>query len=602
VSAFLIESQTGLRPDLAQESVQLLRQIAAQSAGRTWVVEVERGIDPISISVNVFWFLSLVFSLTTALVGIVSLQWIRFHMRSLSDGADSLGLSYMHSRSLQQSHIPLIFTSLPVILIFGLTFFLIGLIIFLFERSWPVAIPVTFAIVCTFAFLLITTFFPALQPYPSEPPNDEEELVEPPSEDQKCFPSPYRSPQSCLFLRRTDWGSRSKIWLQHRRKYLVDGKKPLGHLESIRKDTEVNPFAYDTIKALLSVQESRSAESEKERTALAKCLAEVLPIHLDVFPTGDLADLIPHLPPSEYVPSPVFLGEDSATREDLSALAFLKIATCKGHPFRSTELVRACVRATRWLFERPRTLNPVPKKQPLHLISKPGTSHLLSQHDNFSLDLDKLSPDALEALIDTLSRFFTSAADFRPNNQIIGHTTHTSPYTYWFLVLSAKIFTERSLSEELWARHSYILGIIAVCLGKIQEGDYLFYTASIYASKISTSPAMRSSKFCSDFLRAVKCYRDDRLKNDPNHLKSLLRKAVNADEVAWVDIDQALEALGASDTAFTSDSHGANDTMAAHPPLAHPHDQNPTLAEGGESGGRTGDAGESPMERNIRKH
>ena len=566
MSAFLIESQKDLRPDPAQESIRLLRQIAAQSAGNIWVAEVEPGIDRISISVNVFWFLSLVFSLTTALVGIVSLQWIRFHMRNLRDGADSLGLSHMHSRSLHQSHIPLIFTSLPVILIFGLTFFLIGLVIFLVKLSWRVAIPVTLAIVCTFAFLFITTF--PWQRRPLQPPNDEEGLVEPPSEDQKSFPSPYRSPQSSLL---TDWGSRSKIWLEHRRKYLVDGKKPLGHLESIRKDTEVNPFAYDTIKALLSVQESRCAESEKERTALAKCLAEVLPIHLDVFPAGDLADLIPYLPPSEYVPSTVFLREDSATREDLSAVALLKIATCKGHPFRSTELVRACVRVTRWLFEQPRTLDLVSKKQPLHLISKPGTSHLLSQHGNFSLDLDKLSLEALGELIDTLSRFFTFAADFCPNSQIIGQTTHTSSHTYWFLVLSAKIFTERSLSEELWARHSFILRTIAVCLGKKQEGDYLFYTASIYASKISTSPAMRSSHFCGNFLRAVKCYRDDLLNNDPNYLKSPLRKAVCADEVVWPDIDQALEALGASDTAFTSDSHGANDTMAAHPPLAHPH-------------------------------
>jgi len=375
---------------------------------------------------------------------------------------------------------------------------------------------------------------------------------------------------------------------------LVDGKRPLGHLESIRKDTEVNPFAYDTIKALLSVQESRSAESEKERMALAKCLAEVLPIHLDVFPTGDLADLIPYLPPSEYVPSPVFLPKDSATREDLSAVALLKIATCKGHPLRSTELVKACVRATRWLFERPRTLDPVPKKQPLHLISKHGTSYLLSQHGKFSLDLDQLSPDALEALIDTLSRFFSFAADFRPNSQIIGQTTHTSPYTYWFLVLSAKILTERSLSEELQARHSYILSIIAARLGKLQKGNYLFYTASIYAGKISPSPAMRSSQFCGNFLCAVKCYREDHLKKDLNYLKSPLRKAVNADEVAWVDINQALEALAASDTSFKSNSHGANDTMAAHPPLGHPHGQNPTLGEGGESGGRTGDAGESP--------
>jgi len=88
VTAFLIESQKNLLPDPAQESVQLLRQIAAQSAGTNWVAEAEPGVDASSIWVNVFWFLSLVLSLTTALVGIVSLQWIRSHLLRLSDGAD----------------------------------------------------------------------------------------------------------------------------------------------------------------------------------------------------------------------------------------------------------------------------------------------------------------------------------------------------------------------------------------------------------------------------------------------------------------------------------------------------------------------------------
>ena len=295
-------------------------------------------------------------------------------MQSLGEGADSLGLSYMHSRGLHQSYIPLVFTSLPVILIFGLTFFLIGLIIFLSKLSWPVATPVTFAVACTFTFLLITTLLPALQRSPLQWPKDNDELVEPPSDDQICFPSPYRSAQSSLFLSQTDWGSRSKIWLQHRTKSFFDGKRSMGHLDSIRHDAETKPFAYDTIKALLSVQESRSAESEKERTALAKCLAEVLPIHLDLFPNGDLADLVPFLTTSKYVPSAVFLREDSTTREDLSAVALLQISTCKGQPTQSADLAEACVRTTRWLFERPRTFDLVPETQPLDLISKPRTS------------------------------------------------------------------------------------------------------------------------------------------------------------------------------------------------------------------------------------
>ena len=370
MTAFLIDSKNDLLP--TQESVQLLRQIAAQTAGKNWVPEVEPGIDRISICVNAFWFLSLVLSLTTALVGIVSLQWIRSHIHRLSDGADCLGLSYMHSLGLRQSYIPHIFTSLPIILIFGLTFFFIGLIIFLCNISWPVAIPVTFAIACTFAFLVITTVLPALQPFP----------VERPSDNPECFPSPYRSPQSLLFLRCGDWKSRSEIWLRQRTEDFFAKKKVSSHLASNAEIAAQEPFAYDIIKALASVKESRSAESEKERKALAKCLAEVLPIHLelDLFPTGDLADLIPFLPSSEYVPSAVFLREGLATQDDLSAVALLQTATCRGHRFRSADLVKACVRATHWLFERPRTLDSVPTKvpnnQPLHLISKTGTSRL----------------------------------------------------------------------------------------------------------------------------------------------------------------------------------------------------------------------------------
>jgi hypothetical protein len=142
-------------------------------------------------------------------------------------------------------------------------------------------------------------------------------------------------------------------------------------------------FSYDTIEALVAVKESRSAESEKERTALAKCLAEVLPIHLDFFTTGertigDLADLIPFLPSSEFVPSALFSPENSATPEDLSAVALVQIATCKGgRPTQTSDLVKACVLTTRRVFERPHTFDSVPNSQPLHLISKPGMSRLL---------------------------------------------------------------------------------------------------------------------------------------------------------------------------------------------------------------------------------
>lgn len=533
VTAFLIDSQKALRPDPAQESVQLLRQIAAQSAGQNWVTGGEPSI--ISVCVNIFWFLSLVLSLTAALIGIVSLQWVRTHMSTLGDGPESIGFSHMHSLGLQKSYIPLIFASLPVILILGLTFFLVGLIVFLFELSWPVAIPATIAIGFTFVFLLTTTLHPVLQSFHGARSND----------NLHCFPSPYRSPQSLLVLRGRDWKSTSEIWLRQRQ-WNYAGRKG-----------EPIHFAYDTIEALVSVRESRSAESEKERTAWAKCFAEVLPIHLlqldpaatqnladlrqrpppadpirlNLFATRDLADLIPFLPPSEFVPSALFTRENSATQADLGAAALVQLATCIRRPSQTSALVMACVLTTRWLFERPRTFDSIPDNQPLHLISKP----------------DELSLEVLEVLIGTLTRFFSFAVDFHPGSKGINRTTHTSSYTYWFLVLSANILTKRSLSEkmseEMKARHDYLLDVIATPLGEDKASDYLFFTASIYASIISRSSALCSSPFGGKFLSAVTRHHD-RLKGDLDRQRSQLRGAVKANEVAWGDIDHALGRLG----------------------------------------------------------
>ena len=111
------------------------------------------------------------------------------------------------------------------------------------------------------------------------------------------------------------------------------------------------------------------------------------------------------------------------------------------------------------------------------------------------------------------------------------------------------------------ARHSNILRLVALCLEERKEGDYLFYTVSIYASIIATSPTIRSSSFWPEFIRAVKRYRDDFLR-DLDHLMSPLRKAVKADEVVWGNIDRAFKALKPPGAVFASDSHGANNIIS----------------------------------------
>jgi len=182
------------------------------------------------------------------------------------------------------------------------------------------------------------------------------------------------------------------------------------------------------------------------------------------------------------------------------------------------------------------------------------------------MHLDELTPDVLEMLIGTLTQFFSFAADFHPDNEsITTHTTtHTSSYTYWFLVLSAEILTECSLPKEMQARHTYLLAMIADRLDEDGTRDYLFLTASIYASVISKSSVMCSSPFGGDFLGAVMRHRD-RFKGNMNHQQSQLRRAIKANEVAWGSIDRAHKALGSSNTALVPNPTGANDTIGRHP-------------------------------------
>lgn len=211
--------------------------------------------------------------------------------------------------------------------------------------------------------------------------------------------------------------------------------------------------------------------------------------------------------------------------------------------------------------------------------------------------LGDLSPSMLEGLINTLTRFFTFAADYHPDKQDLNRTTHTSSYTYWFLNLSANILSKGSLSEEMLARLSYILYVITVRLDEEKEHDYLFLTASIYAAKIiSSSSPMLSSPFWAGFLSSLKKYHCKFPGNEPDNRESRLsmRKALKANEVAWPDIDRALEDLkSSSEAALVSDSNGIDDILATHCSHSDIHDQDFLLDKKRELGGRMVNGGES---------
>ena len=122
---------------------------------------------PSSIRINIFWFISLVFSLTTVLIGIISLQWLREHQEyppSLSS-RERFALFNMRVRGLEAWYVPQIFSALPVLLQFSLVLFLVGLVDFLLASQIKVAIPVVIAIGVPLIFLVWTTVTPSLQAF-----------------------------------------------------------------------------------------------------------------------------------------------------------------------------------------------------------------------------------------------------------------------------------------------------------------------------------------------------------------------------------------------------------------------------------------------------
>ncbi|KAF8875115.1 hypothetical protein BD779DRAFT_1429564, partial [Infundibulicybe gibba] len=114
--------------------------------------------------INALWFLSLTFSLTAALVGILCKQWLRHYQQDISKPPkEALAFRQFHYESFLQCRVMDILNALPVLLGLGLILFFVGLIEFLQDLDVKVSIPVTTLIGISFAFLMVTTSAPAFQ-------------------------------------------------------------------------------------------------------------------------------------------------------------------------------------------------------------------------------------------------------------------------------------------------------------------------------------------------------------------------------------------------------------------------------------------------------
>ncbi|KAK7016200.1 hypothetical protein VNI00_018965 [Paramarasmius palmivorus] len=152
VTAFLIESYQWLSEDA---SVALLTQISQQLNG-TQTQSTPFTPDASSIRINCFWFLSLIFSLTSALFGLLCKQWLREHQRDVPTrtAAENLALRQLRRDSFEKWGVASFLSALPILLEIALVFFFAGVL----DLLWTLQ-PIVFSICLAAISLSIGLYF-----------------------------------------------------------------------------------------------------------------------------------------------------------------------------------------------------------------------------------------------------------------------------------------------------------------------------------------------------------------------------------------------------------------------------------------------------------
>ncbi|KAF8875888.1 hypothetical protein BD779DRAFT_1629655, partial [Infundibulicybe gibba] len=166
VTAFTIESYKLLQPDPQDVTNRILLDLTAQVAGRNATISPPESFTPSasSIRINALWFLSLTFSLTAGLIGILCKQWLRHYQQDISKPPkEALAMRQFRHNGFMQCGVMRVLSTLPILLGLGLILFFVGLIDFLQDLDVKVSIPVTILIGAGFAFLAVTTSVPAFQ-------------------------------------------------------------------------------------------------------------------------------------------------------------------------------------------------------------------------------------------------------------------------------------------------------------------------------------------------------------------------------------------------------------------------------------------------------
>ncbi|KZO93950.1 hypothetical protein CALVIDRAFT_454995, partial [Calocera viscosa TUFC12733] len=173
VSAFIIASSLLLQPDTQTETLETLRQIAAQMASGNRTTSgyndassaAATSPSPWAFAVNALWLSSLVISLVSTVFAMSVKQWMTIYKEILLPGSPAWTCA-RHERymALQDWKIELIVDALPTAIILAVFLFLCGLVVYFWEASNGLGLLLCILLVASLALYLTALFLPVIWP------------------------------------------------------------------------------------------------------------------------------------------------------------------------------------------------------------------------------------------------------------------------------------------------------------------------------------------------------------------------------------------------------------------------------------------------------
>ncbi|PSR72618.1 hypothetical protein PHLCEN_2v11502 [Hermanssonia centrifuga] len=177
LTAFVVPSYLLLQPDNSQLTVQLLSRISAQLA-RFEILPpfINSTASDISASpefqvstsarwMNCLWFLSLIFSLSSALFGILAKQWIREYLQWRKVAAaprENILLRQLRIEAWDGWKVSAGISAIPALLEMAVVLFLAGLVVLVWTLDTVVAVIITTAVSIVILILCTVTILPAV--------------------------------------------------------------------------------------------------------------------------------------------------------------------------------------------------------------------------------------------------------------------------------------------------------------------------------------------------------------------------------------------------------------------------------------------------------